>query len=132
GLHGPLDGLLHGAPEGEAPLELLGDALGDQGRVGVGVGDLLDVDGDGPADVPGELRPQRLDRLATAADDHARLGRMDGDVDVVSSALDVDAGDAGVADIADHGVANLLVFFEQARVVLRRGVPVRRRDLVHA
>src|SRR5690606_17869127 len=83
GLHRPLDGLLHGAAEGEATLELLGDPLRDQGAVRVGVRHLLDVNGDVAADELAELVPEQLDRLAAATDDDTRLGRVDGHVHVV-------------------------------------------------
>src|SRR5690606_28823774 len=93
-LHGALNCLLHGASEREAAFELLGDALRDERGVGVRVGDLLHVDGDGPGDPTAELRPQGLDRLTTATDHDTRLGRVDGHVDVVSCSVDVDARDA--------------------------------------
>jgi hypothetical protein len=131
-LHRALDGLLHGAAEGEAALELLGDALRDQGRDDVGVADLLHVDGDGAVDDAVELRAQRLDRLAAAADDDARLGGEDRDVDVVGGALDVDAGDPRPADVTGDGGADGLVLLQQLRVRLGAGVPAGRGGLVDA
>jgi hypothetical protein len=44
--HGHLDGLLHGAAEGDAALELEGDVLGDELRLDLGLLDLLDVEQD--------------------------------------------------------------------------------------
>ena len=42
--HRRLHGALHGAAEGDAALELLGDRIGDQGRVDLGLAHLDDVD----------------------------------------------------------------------------------------
>ena len=42
--HRRLHGALHGAAEGDAALELLGDRIGDQGRVDLGLAHLDDID----------------------------------------------------------------------------------------
>ena len=110
GLHGALNSLFHGATEGEAPLELLGDSLGHQGTVGIGVRDFLNVHCRGAFDDAVEFDPQRLDRLPAAADDHARFGGMDGDVDIRPGPLDFDTGDSGVTDVGQHGPADDVVF----------------------
>src|SRR5690606_10474518 len=132
GLQRPLHGLLHRAAEGEATLELLRDALRDERGGRVRVRDLLHVHRDVAADELAELRPERLDRLAAAPDAHAGLGRVDRDVDVVGGALDLDARDAGVADVLADDLPDPLVLGQQLRVVLRAGVPVSGRLLVHA
>src|SRR5690625_164594 len=130
GFHNALDGLLHRPAEGEAAFQLIGDALGYQLGVGVRVRHLLDVHGDGATDLLVQAGAQGLDRLAAAANHDAGLGGVDGHVDVVCGAVDVDAGDAGAAHVIVDGLADLLVLTQQLRVLLRRGVPVGRGNLV--
>src|SRR5690606_31362938 len=118
-LHRALDGLLHRAAEREAALELFGDALSGERGVRVGVRHLLHVHRHVAADELAELGAQRLDRVAAAADHDAGLGRVDRVVDVVRRALDLDARDAGMADVLGDDLPDLLVLGEQLRVVLR-------------
>src|SRR5690606_3405322 len=75
--HGRLDGLAHRAPEGHAVGQLLGHALRDQLRVGLGVLDFEDVELDLLA---GQLlqRTANAVRLSTTTADHdARPGGVD-------------------------------------------------------
>jgi hypothetical protein len=85
------DGLAHRATERHAVAQLLGDALGDQLRVGLGVLDLEDVQLDLLA---GELLEVGADAVglgAAAADDDAGTRGVDVDADAVTGALDLDA-----------------------------------------
>ena len=95
-VHGRLDGLLHGAAEGDAALELQRDVLGDELRVEFRRLDFLDVDLDRfPS---GELAISSLmllDLRALAADDDAGAGGVDRDADAVPGALDDDLRDGG-------------------------------------
>ena len=90
--------LLHRAAERDAALELPGDRLGDELRVELGALDLLDVDVDLASGHLGEVVAQLVDLGALAADDDARPRGVDRDPQLVGGALDVDLGDAGVAE----------------------------------
>src|SRR5690606_29110710 len=101
--------------ESHASGELLGDALGDQLRLGLGVLHLEDVQLDL---LLGELLEVGADALglgSTATDHDARAGGVNVDANTVTGALDLDASDAGAverrlkhladADVLSHVVA---------------------------
>ena len=95
GAHRGLHRLAHGATELHAAAELLGDTLGDQLRVDLGVLHLEDVQLDLLA---GELLEVAADAVglgATAADHDARTRGVDVHPHAVTGALDLDLGDAG-------------------------------------
>src|SRR5215218_6362289 len=117
-LHGGLEGLLHGAAEGDAALELGGDVLGHQLRVGLGLADLDDVEEDL---VLGELLQvllHGLDARAALADDDARPSGVHVDLHLVGRALDLHLGDARVVERLLHELADPDVLMEPLRVVL--------------
>src|SRR4051794_38571730 len=91
--HGRLHGALHGAAEGDAALELLGDVLGDQRCVDLGLANLDDVQRHLALGHLGEVAAQLLDVGALLADHHARPGGVDGDAGALGRALDDDLGD---------------------------------------
>src|SRR5688572_26199683 len=78
-----LDSLLHRAPEGDPSLELEGDRLRDELRVGLRPLDLDDVDVDFRLRPLLELVPQPVDLRAALADDDSRSGSLDVDLQLV-------------------------------------------------
>jgi hypothetical protein len=70
--HRVLHRALHGAAEHDPLLELLGDRVGDQLRVDLGLAHLFDVDGDRNPEAARQLGLQVLDVLALLADHDAR------------------------------------------------------------
>ena len=74
--------------------ELLGDALGDQLELDLGVLDLEDVELDLLARELLELAADAVGLGATTADDDARTRGVDVDANTVARALDLDLGDA--------------------------------------
>ena len=101
----------HRAAEHDAALELLGDALGHQVGVELGLADLLDVDVHGHAHHLGDLAAQALDVLALLADDDARARGVDRDARVLRRALDLDAAHRGVGQLLAQELAHLEVVF---------------------
>ena len=98
--------------------ELLGDALGDQLRVDLGVLHLEDVQ---LHLLAGELLQLAADAVglgAAAADDDARTGGVDVDADPVTGALDLDLGDAGALHALGHQPADRDVFLDVVAVAL--------------
>ena len=93
--HRGLHGLLHRATELHAAGELLGDALGDQLRVDLGLLDLEDVQLHLLAGELLQLATQAVGLGAAATDDDAGAGGVDVHTDAVAGALDLDLGDAG-------------------------------------
>ena len=120
-----LDGLAHGATEGDTALELLSDGLGNQVGVELGTLDLDDVDGDLALGDLGDLLEvgaEVVDLGALLADDDARAGGVDGDLHLVAGAVDVDAGQGGLLETLLEELANLEIVAERLSVVLV-GVP---------
>src|SRR5581483_10549972 len=95
GLGRALQRLAHRATERHAAGQLLGDALGDQLRVDLGVLHLEDVQ---LHLLAGQVLQPGADAVglgAAAADHDARTRRVDVHADAVAGALDLDLGDAG-------------------------------------
>ena len=108
-----LRGLLDGAAERETAFDLLGNTQGDQGRADVGVGDLGDVHGHRASGHQAlDVTAQFLDALAALADHHAGFGGGDDHVDLLTGALDLDAGQTGSGQFLADELADLLVFLE--------------------
>ena len=128
GLDRALDRLLDRLAERDAPLELTGHVLGQQHAVELGLEDLLDLELDLLVRQLADVGAQRLDVRATLADDDPRLGRVDGDGDVVDATLDLDLADARVRQLARDQLADPHVLLEQRRVVAV-GVPLRQPGL---
>src|SRR6185295_2332366 len=127
--HRVRDRALHGAAEHHALLDLLRDALGDQGRVELGLPDLRDVEPhvrDRHLHEPGDLDAQLLDVLALAADHDARPGRVDRDVGLARGALDVDPADRSFLQLGAQEFAHPPVGQDERREALGIGIPARR------
>ena len=77
--------------------------VGDQLRIDFGLAHFLDVDGHRHAQAARQFGLQVLDVLALLADHHARTCREDGDAGVLGGALDQDARDGGVLQLAPSG-----------------------------
>src|SRR5579875_779180 len=92
---GRLHALAHGAPEIDTGRQLLGDALSDELRIGLGVLDLEDVQLHLLAGQLLQRTAQAVGLGATAADDDARTGGVDVHTHAVTGALDLDLADAG-------------------------------------
>src|SRR5690606_7921305 len=92
---GALEALAHCAAEGHTGSELLGDALGHELGLGLGVLHLEDVELDLLAGELLEVGANTLRLGATAADDDAGTRGVDINTHAVTGALDLDAGNAG-------------------------------------
>src|SRR5215207_8816159 len=126
GLLSVLHGALHRPPEGHAGRQLVGHALGDQRRVELGLLDLLDVELDlGIAGDLGQAGAQPVGLAASTADHDARAGRVDVDAQAVTGALDLDAADGRVRQLAHQVVAHLPVLDDVVAVGLAVGEPPR-------
>src|SRR5476649_2830890 len=123
--HGRLHGALHGAAEGDTALELLGDVLGDQRRVDLGLADLDDVEGHFAVGHLGEIAAQLLDVGALLADHHARTGGVDRDAGALGRTLDDDLGDTRLVQALVQHLADLDVLVEHRRIFRAFGVPAR-------
>src|SRR4029079_7369283 len=124
--HGVLHRALHRAPEHDSLLELLRNRIGDQLRVDLGLADLFDIHVDlVDAHDPAQLGLQRLDRLALLADDHARPCGKDRDPRVLRRALDDDAADGRMRELALQERSHLDIFGEHRAEVPVVRVPAR-------
>ena len=112
-VHRDLHRALHGALEGDAALELLGDSLGDELRVGIGSLHLLDLDVDFLLGHLLELGADRLDVTALVADDHAGTRAEQRHADAVGVALDEDLGDPRLGEFLLADFADLLILDEE-------------------
>src|SRR5690606_37040018 len=81
--HRVLHGALHRAAEHDALLELLGDRVGDQLSVDLGLADLFDVDVHGHAHQPLQVGLEDFDVLALLADHDARTSRVHRDARIL-------------------------------------------------
>src|SRR6185436_13891646 len=122
GALGGLHALAHGATERDAGRELLGDTLGDQLRVDLGVLDLEDVQLDLLAGELLELAAQAVGLGAAATDDDARAGGVDVHADPVTGALDLDLGDSGALHALGQQLADGDVLAD-VRLVQLVGIP---------
>src|SRR5467141_1527654 len=113
-----LDGLLHRAPEGDAALQLGGDVLGYQLRVGLRLADLDDVEEDLVLRELLQLLLDALDAGAALADHDARPRRVDVDLHLAGGALDLDLADARLPQLLLHVLAQADVLVEPLGVVL--------------
>src|SRR5262249_51372140 len=123
-LHRRLHRLLHGAAEGDAALELGGDVLGHQLRVGLGLADLLNVQEDLVLREGLDLFLEGLDARAALPDDDAGARGEDVDLHLVGGALDLDGRNAGVRELRLDELLEAQVLMQPLREVLL-GVPLR-------
>ena len=98
--------------------ELLGDAVGDQLRVDLGLAHSSMLTATGTRQAARQLGLQVLDVLALLADHDARPRRVDRDAGVLRRALDQDARHGGVLQPCLQEVAHLQVFGQHRREVL--------------
>src|SRR3990172_10557923 len=123
-LHRRGDRLLHGAPEGHAPLELEGHVLRHELRVELRLADLLDVDEHLARRERGQLLAQVLHLGAALADQDARPRGVDVHADLLAGPLDHHLRDARVVELLLDEAPDLHVLVELARVAPLRE-PVR-------
>src|SRR6266545_4513531 len=113
-----LDRLLHRPPERDAPLELGRDVLRDELRVDLRLTHLDDVQVDLVGREGLEVLLDRLDPRAALADHDPGARGVDVDLDLVRGTLDLDPGDAGLAELLLHELAEVDVLVQPLRVVL--------------
>src|SRR5699024_4489383 len=118
GAEGGLHPLAHGATEGHAGRELLGDALGDELGLDLGVLHLEDVQLDLLAGELLELATDAVGLGATATDDDARTRGVDVHPHAVPGALDLDARDAGPLHARGQEPADRHVLLDVVAVTL--------------
>src|SRR5699024_7949609 len=121
--HGRLDGLAHRPAERHAVGQLLGHALRDQLRVGLGVLDLEDVQLHLLGGQLLELAADAVGLRAAAADDDARPRGVDVDPHTVTGALDLHLRDAGALHSGRQRPADGDVLLDVVRVLLVRVPP---------
>ncbi len=119
----------HGTAEAHAAGELLGDALREQGRVGLrsrlrgGRVHVLDLHVHALLRDPLDVLADPIDLGALSADHDARASGPDVDPDLVALALDVDARDARAGQAGADVLADPDVLVQMGRVLAAR-VPV--------
>ncbi len=116
---------LHGAAEGNAALQLLGNPFGDQRGVEFRLPDLDDVE---EHFAVGELRQvlaELVDVRALLADQDARPRGVHGHPALLVRTLDDDLGDAGLPPLLHDEVTHLEVLVEELRVLAAACVPAR-------
>src|SRR5256885_3670704 len=113
-----LDRLLHRAAEGDSPLELGGDVLGDELRVDLRLAHLDDVEEHLVLGERLQLLLDLLDARAALADDDSRPRGVHVDLHFARRALDLDLADAGLAEFLLHVLAELDVLVQPLGVVL--------------
>ena len=123
--HGGLDGPLHGAAERHAALELLGDRVGHERGVDLGLAHLDDVDDDFGGGQLADHLAELVDVGALLADHHARTGGVDRHAALLVRTLDHDLGDRGLLQRAHELLADLHVLVKQLGVFGLVGEPAR-------
>src|SRR6185369_13029914 len=109
--------------EGDAALDLVGDALGDELGVDLGLADLDDVQAHFRARHLLQLALQLLDVRALLADDHAGARGIDADPADLGRALDDNLGDRRLRQLLDDRAADLEILEQQPAIVLPFGEP---------
>jgi hypothetical protein len=118
GPHRGLHGTLHGTPERDPALQLVGDAAGQQLGVGLRILDLDDVDLDDPFGQFLEQVTEPLDLGTAAADYHTGAARVDIDLNLlVTDALDLDTRDGTPGEFLLEGLPDGGVFDYLRRIV---------------
>ena len=115
-----LHGLAHGTTERDASLELLGDGLRDEVGVELGALDLDDLNAHMAAGDLLELLAEHVDLGALLADDDARTGSRDDDLDLVAGSLDLHARKGGIAELLLDVLAQLEIVLERGGVIVAR------------
>src|SRR5690606_34782044 len=118
-----LHGALHGATESHAAFELLGDALGNQRRIGFGLPHFNDVDVHFAVGELLHLGADLVDVSALLADHDARTSGVDRHAALAVRTLDDDLGNrSGLQIFHEHG-AVLEVFLQQRSIFALVGEP---------
>src|SRR5690606_36628466 len=117
-LHRRLDRLAHRAAERDPAGQLLGHALRDELRVDLGVLHLEDVQPDLLAGQLLQVAPDALGLRAATADDDARPGGVNVDLDTVTGPLDLHLGDARPVHAPLQHAPDLDVFLDVVLVEL--------------
>src|SRR5262245_14420483 len=118
-LHRPL----HRTPERHAALQLLGDGLGHQRRVDLGLAHLDDVEVNLRGGELGQLGPHLLDVGALLADQHAWPSRVHRHPALLVRAFDHHFGDAAGPALFQDVLADRHVLVQQLAVLAAVGVP---------
>src|SRR5699024_2091847 len=113
-----LHALAHRPTERHARGELLGDALGHELSVGLGVLHLEDVQLDLLAGELLELAAQPVGLGAAASDNDPGSHGVQVDADTFTGALDLDLGDTGPLETGGHELADRHVLVHVVRVAL--------------
>ena len=121
--HGAADGVLHGAAEADALLQLLGDVLCHELSVGIGGTDFDDGQRHRLADQLFHFEAETLDLLSTLADDHAGSGAVDIDANLRRITLDLNGGDTGGIKGLLEILADAIIFDDQVADFVRTGIP---------
>lgn len=121
--HRSRDSLLHSTLVGNAPLNLLGDTIRHQLGIQFGIGDFLDVNAHLFASFLFQLAAQRIDASTLATDDDARLGRMDGNRDLLRETLNLDLGNASLRQLCLNELADHQVFLKQTNIFRLFAIP---------
>src|SRR5205823_11971381 len=113
-----LDGLLHRPPESDAPLELGGDVLRHELRVGLRLAHLYDVEEHLVLRDLLQLLLDALDPGPALADDDAGTRGVHVDLHLAGGALDLDLGNARLPQLLLHVLAETDVLVQPLGVVL--------------
>src|SRR5262249_46649132 len=130
--NGRLHCALHGATEGNAALELLGDALSDQRRVDLRFAHLDDIEMHLGVGHRGNLAAELLAARALLADQDPRPRAMRGYTAFLVWSLHYRLGDARLLARLQDMIAHLQVFGQQARIFAARRIPTRVPGAVNA
>src|SRR5690606_25157593 len=117
--HAVLHGALHGAAEHHTTLQLLGNVLGHQRGIQVGLAHFLDVDVDRHTHLRGDSCSQLVAILALLATPHAGTGGVNGDARGRGGTLDLDLARRSVGQLLVDELADLEVGVQLVRVILR-------------
>src|SRR6266540_3404811 len=126
-LHGAECSLLDRAAVRDAPLDLLGDGSGHQGRFHFGQPYFVDVDANATSAYLLQPAAQLIHPLSAATDDDTWTGSVNGDGDLVRVSLYLDTRDTGIRQHFLDRAADREVFVQLFGVVLIReplAVPV--------
>src|SRR6056297_908502 len=121
--HGVLNRAFHGTTERHATLELLRDALCDQGRVQFGLAYFDDVEVQFAGRHRRQFLAQGFDIGAFFADDHTRTRGVDRDAALAVRTLDDHTAHAGLLALFVDELTHLDVFQKKITVILRVSIP---------
>ena len=114
---------LHGPPERNAALQLLGDRLGNKIGVDLRLAHLNDVDVHFGVRHGADLAAQLFNIRTLLADDDTRACRVDRDPAFLVRTLDDDLGNGGLLHVIEQRLADLHVFVQQITVFGFRSIP---------